>query len=167
MPDIYFTSTTPLLFQLTRPSRGVTSQQNFRPSEKIHFNSHALYVDISRAREKAVVYTDNKEKLERQTKDFARKVTSKDFSKKIEAMRERGGITNNDRYKAPQDQGKTLESALAQIEKHTQAPAMVKTWEQNMEAKQMRMQERQRAAEAAKAAEQARRKKSSEITFSR
>lgn len=128
---------------------------------------NALYVDISRAREKAVVYTDNKEKLERQTKDFARKVTSKDFSKKIEAMRERGGITNNDRYKAPQDQGKTLESALAQIEKHTQAPAMVKTWEQNMEAKQMRMQERQRAAEAAKAAEQARRKKSSEITFSR
>ena len=131
---------------------------------------NALYVDISRARETAVVYTDNKEKLERQTKDFARKVTSKDFSKKIEAMRERGGITNNDRYKAPQDQGKTLESALAQIEKHTQAPAMVKTWEQNMEAKQikqMRMQERQRAAEAAKAAEQARREKSSEITFSR
>ena len=140
---------------------------------------NALYVDISRAREKAVVYTDNKEKLEKQTKDFAHKVTSKDFEKRLSAMRERGGITNNDRYHAPQDNGKALEKALEQIEKHTPAPQMVKTWEQNIEAK--REQERQRAAEAArekaKAAEQAKAKqqapkvktveKAPEVTFSR
>lgn len=140
---------------------------------------NALYVDISRARHNAVVYTDNKEKLEKQTKDFAKKVTSKDFSAKLEAMRERGGISNNDRYHAPKDQGKALEKALEQIEKHTPAPKMVKTWEQNIEAK--REQERQRAAEAArqkaKAAEQAKAKqpaakvktveKSEGITFSR
>ena len=140
---------------------------------------NALYVDISRAREKAVVYTDNKEKLEKQTKDFAHKVTSKDFEKRLSAMRERGGITNNDRYHAPQDNGKALEKALEQIEKHTPAPQMVKTWEQNIEAK--REQERQRAAEAArekaKTAEQAKAKqqapkvktveKAPEVTFSR
>lgn len=136
---------------------------------------NALYVDISRAREKAVVYTDNKEKLEKQTKDFAHKVTSRDFEKRLEAMRDRGGITNNDRYHAPQDKGKALEKALAQIEKHTQAPAIVKEWGQNIEAK--REQERQRAAEVAKAAEQAKAKqkapvintvkKSEGITFSR
>ena len=92
-------------------------------------------------------------------------------------MRERGGISNNDRYHAPKDQGKALEKALAQIEKHTQAPSIVKEWGQNIEAKR----EQQRAAEAArqkaKAAEQAKAKqpaakvktveKSEGITFSR
>ena len=83
-------------------------------------------------------------------------------------MRERGGITNNDRYHAPQDKGKELERALKQIEQHTQ-PAIVKTWEKNIEAKR----ERQRAAEAAKAtAEQAPAKvktieKAPEITYIR
>lgn len=123
---------------------------------------NALYVDISRARENAVVYTDNKEKLEKQTKDFAHKATSRDFEKRLEAMRERGGITNNDRYHAPQDNGKALEKALEQIEKHTPAPQMVKTWEQNIEAK---------AAEQAKAKQQAPKvktvEKAPEITFVR
>ncbi len=138
---------------------------------------NALYVDISRAREKAVVYTDNKEKLEKQTKDFAKKVTSKDFSAKLEAMRERGGISNNDRYHAPQDNGKALEKALEQIEKHTPAPKMVKTWEQNIEAKREQQRAVQAAREKAKAAEQAKAKqpaakvktveKSEGITFSR
>lgn len=81
---------------------------------------NALYVDISRARENAVVYTDNKEKLEKQTKDFAHKVTSKDFEKRLSAMRERGGITNNDRYQAPdRNQAQAMRKALAQIQEHT------------------------------------------------
>lgn len=146
---------------------------------------NALYVDISRARHNAVVYTDSKERLEKQTKDFAQKVTSKDFEKRLEAMRERGGITNNDRYHAPQDKGKELERALKQIEQHTQAPAIVRTWEKNIEAKREaeaarvraeQERERQRAAEIAKreaakakeqerakAAEQAARKASAKV----
>lgn len=131
---------------------------------------NALYVDISRARENAVVYTDDKEKLEKQTKDFAHKVTSKDFEKRLEAMRERGGITNNDRYHAPQDKGKALENALKQIEQHTKAPAMVQEWGKNIEAKQE--QERQRAAKAAEQVKTKTKKvktveKSEGITFSR
>ena len=131
---------------------------------------NALYVDISRARENAVVYTDSKEKLEKQTKDFAHKVTSKDFEKRLEAMRERGGITNNDRYHAPQDKGKALENALKQIEQHTKAPAMVQEWGKNIEAKQE--QERQRAARAAEQVKTKTKKvktveKSEGITFSR
>lgn len=75
---------------------------------------NALYVDISRAKQEAVVYTDNKEMLEKQTREFAKKITSKDFSNKIAAMRKEGGIRNNDRYHAPnEDPAKKLEKALA------------------------------------------------------
>ena len=83
---------------------------------------NALYVDISRAKQKAVVYTDDKKKLEKQTKDFAKKITSKDFTKKIETMRAQGGVKNNDRYHAPdQDKNQALEKALKQINEHTLA----------------------------------------------
>ena len=111
---------------------------------------NTLYVDISRAKQKAVVYTDNKATLEKQTRDFAHKVTSKDFERKLTAMRERGGITNNDRYHAPQDKGRELEKAMAQIQEHTkETPAIVKEWEKRIEAK--REAERQKAAEIARA----------------
>ena len=106
---------------------------------------NALYVDISRAKQAAVVYTDDKAKLEKQTKEFAAKVTSRDFERKLEAMRERGGITNNDRYHAPQDQGKALEKALAQIEQHTKPPQVAQEWSKKAEAKR----EAERAAELA------------------
>ena len=96
---------------------------------------NALYVDISRARKKAVIYTDDKKKLEAQTKFFAFKVTSKDFEKKLEGMRERGGIRNNDWYKAPPDAGKILEKVLAEIEKHTQTPPIVQEWSRRAESK--------------------------------
>ena len=111
---------------------------------------NTLYVDISRAKQKAIVYTDNKATLEKQTRDFAHKVTSKDFERKLTAMRERGGITNNDRYHAPQDKGRELEKAMAQIQEHTkETPAIVKEWEKRIEAK--REAERQKAAEIARA----------------
>lgn len=81
---------------------------------------NALYVDISRAKQKAVVYTDDKKKLEKQTKEFAKKITSKDFTKKINTMRAQGGIKNNDRYHAPDtDKSQALEKALNQIKEHT------------------------------------------------
>ena len=82
----------------------------------IRQNRNALYVDISRAKEKAVVYTDSKERLEKQTRDFAKKITSKDFEKRILSM-ERAGVKNNDHYHAPKEKG--LETLLEQMKKHT------------------------------------------------
>ena len=106
---------------------------------------NALYVDISRAREKAVVYTDNKERLERQTKDFAKKVTSKDFSKRMDEMRERGGITNNDRYQAPdKHQAQAMKKALSQIQEHT--PQFVQEIRARKEAEKAKAAEQQREA---------------------
>ena len=105
---------------------------------------NALYVDISRAKREAVVYTDNKERLERQTKDFAKKVTSKDFEKRMDELRERGGITNNDRYQAPdKHQAQAMKKALSQIQEHT--PQFVQE-----------IRARRKEAEKAKAAEQQR-----------
>ena len=105
---------------------------------------NALYVDISRARQKAVVFTDNKEKLERQTRNFAKKVTSKDFESKIRAMREQQGIKNNDRYHAPdKDRSKELEKALSQIKEHTKPPLI------NRLEKVVEQREAQRVAQRA------------------
>lgn len=65
-------------------------------------NRNALYVDISRAKYEAVVYTDNKKKLERETKNFVKKVTGKDFSQKISGLRQMQSkdIAEKYRYKA-------------------------------------------------------------------
>lgn len=76
---------------------------------------NALYVDISRAKEKAIVYTDNKEKLEQQTKEFAKKVSSKDFIERIKQMDRGNRIENNDRYHAPE--AETTEKIIEKIEK--------------------------------------------------
>lgn len=46
-------------------------------------NRNALYVNISRAKFKAEVYTDDKKKLEKQTLNFAKKVNSADFREQI------------------------------------------------------------------------------------
>ncbi len=80
---------------------------------------NALYVDISRARENAIVYTDDKAKLERQTREFAKKVTGRDFARTLERMEREGGIRNNDRYHAPENGQEKLQKALREIEKHT------------------------------------------------
>ena len=80
---------------------------------------NALYVDISRAREKAVVYTDDKARLERQTRDFAKKITSADFSERLARMERQQGIRNNDRYHAPENEQQKIEKALRQIKEHT------------------------------------------------
>lgn len=81
---------------------------------------NALYVDISRAKAEAVVFTDNKKKLEKQTKNFAKKITGKDFAKKIETMKREGGIRNNDRYHAPKhDTAAELDKALKSVRTHT------------------------------------------------
>lgn len=94
---------------------------------------NALYVDISRAKTKAIVYTDDKQKLEKQTLEFAHKITSKDFSAKIQSMDRGNRIENNDRYHAPQPE--TTEKI---IEKMKQEPQKLK---------QYRAQEQQKARE--------------------
>ncbi len=65
-------------------------------------NRNALYVDISRAKYDAVVYTDDKQKLEQATKRFVKKVTGKDFAKKLSKMRQMQSddIIAKYRYKA-------------------------------------------------------------------
>jgi len=98
---------------------------------------NALYVDISRAKYNAIVYTDDKKKLEKQTRQFAHKITSKDFQRRIDQM-ERAGVQNNDRYHAPKR--KTAEQVLAEIAKHDkeasqlpQRPRRVLEYEKEME----------------------------------
>lgn len=61
---------------------------------------NAAYVDLSRAKQRAIVFTDSKERLEKQTKAFVKKVSSKDFAKRIERMVKRGYVVNNERYHA-------------------------------------------------------------------
>ena len=46
-------------------------------------NRNALYVNISRAKFKAEVFTDDKKKLEKQTLNFAKKINSADFKEQI------------------------------------------------------------------------------------
>ncbi len=83
-------------------------------------NRNKLYVDISRAKENAIVFTDNKAKLEEQTRNFAHKVTGKDFSNRIAQMRKNGGVKNNDRYHAPvRDLRDEMNRALNQVRIHT------------------------------------------------
>ncbi len=85
-------------------------------------NRNALYVDISRAKTHAVVVTDDKAKLERQTLDFAHKINSDDFKERITEM-QKAGIQNNDRYEDPDRESKqALEKALASIEKAYTTP---------------------------------------------
>ena len=83
-------------------------------------NRNQLYVDISRAKFEAVVYTDDKKKLEKQTERFADKVTSRDFSRRLARMEKQQGIRNNDRYHSPvESEQKRLEKHLRTIEEHT------------------------------------------------
>lgn len=91
-------------------------------------NRNALYVAISRARYKAILYTDNAAKLERQTMKWAKKITSKDFEKRLEELRQKGGIQNNDRYHAPiVDAQAQIDKALASIQIHTLQTAPVES----------------------------------------
>lgn len=81
---------------------------------------NALYVDISRAKKKSIIFTDNKQKLEKQTRSWAKKITNKDFADRISQLRAQDGITNNDRYRAPKrDWGTEMERALRGIRYHT------------------------------------------------
>lgn len=65
-------------------------------------NRNAAYVDLSRAKQRAIVFTDNKERLEKQTREFVKKVSSRDFAQRIQKMVRRGYVANNERYHVPE-----------------------------------------------------------------
>ena len=76
-------------------------------------NRNAAYVDLSRAKQRAIVFTDNKERLEKQTKAFVKKVSSRDFTERIQKMVRRGYVENNERYHVPEK--KSIGELLASV----------------------------------------------------
>lgn len=74
---------------------------------------NATYVDLSRAKQRAIVFTDNKERLEKQTKAFVKKVSSRDFAQRIQRMVRRGYVANNERYHVPEK--KSIGELLASV----------------------------------------------------
>ncbi len=73
---------------------------------------NALYVDISRAKTHAIVVTDDKKKLEHDTRDFAQKVTFKDFDP-----------TKQKAYHAPEvNNREQMEKLLDNVRRHTAPP---------------------------------------------
>ena len=65
-------------------------------------NRNAAYIDLSRAKQRAIVFTDNKERLEKQTREFVKKISSRDFAHRIQKMVHRGYVANNERYHVPE-----------------------------------------------------------------
>ena len=76
-------------------------------------NRNAAYVDLSRAKQRAIVFTDSKERLEKQTKAFVKKVSSHDFAERIQKMVRRGYVENNERYHVPEK--KSIGELLASV----------------------------------------------------
>lgn len=76
-------------------------------------NRNAAYVDLSRAKQRAIVFTDNKERLEKQTREFVKKVSSRDFAQRIQKMVRRGYVANNERYHVPEK--KSIGELLASV----------------------------------------------------
>ena len=125
---------------------------------------NALYVDISRAKEKAVVYTDNKPKLEKQTKEFAHKVTSKDFTERIQKMERGNRIENNDRYHAPEKM--TTEKVIQKMEQEPQRLTQYKTQEQQ-KAKELAQEQAQKLEQQKALERQKTIKRDTGMSFSR
>lgn len=72
-------------------------------------NRNALYVNVSRAKFKAEVYTDDKKKLEKQTLNFAKKINSEDFREQI-ASYKRAKLQNTNYVPADERAIKKLEA---------------------------------------------------------
>lgn len=68
----------------THKAQGITVDRvliNIDSNQAQMNTRNAFYVDISRARYDVTIYTDSKEKIKNQMKDFAQKLTSDDFKK--------------------------------------------------------------------------------------
>ena len=96
-------------------------------------NRNALYVNISRAKFKAEVYTDDKKKLEKQTLTFAKKINSADFKEQI-ASYKRAKLQNTNYVPADERAIKKLEADFEAKEIPKIEPTTMKI-EKNIEAK--------------------------------
>ena len=68
----------------THKAQGITVDRVLihMDSRQAHMNNrNAYYVDVSRARREAKIFTDNAAEIRKQVRDFARKLTSEDFAK--------------------------------------------------------------------------------------
>lgn len=96
-------------------------------------NRNALYVNISRAKFKAEVFTDDKKKLEKQTLNFAKKINSADFREQI-ANYKRAKLQNTNYVPADERTMQKLEADFEAKEIPKIEPTTMKI-EKNIEAK--------------------------------
>ena len=96
-------------------------------------NRNALYVNISRAKFKAEVFTDDKKKLEKQTLNFAKKINSADFREQI-ASYKRAKLQNTNYVPADERTMQKLEADFEAKEIPKIEPTTMKI-EKNIEAK--------------------------------
>lgn len=96
-------------------------------------NRNALYVNISRAKFKAEVFTDDKKKLEKQTLTFAKKINSADFKEQI-ASYKRAKLQNTNYVPADERTMQKLEADFEAKEIPKIEPTTIKI-EKNIEAK--------------------------------
>lgn len=98
-------------------------------------NRNALYVNISRAKFKAEIFTDDKKKLEKQTLTFAKKINSADFQEQI-ASYKRAKLQNTNYVPADERTMQKLETDFEakEIPKIEPTTTTMKT-EKDIEAK--------------------------------
>lgn len=96
-------------------------------------NRNALYVNISRAKFKAEIFTDDKKKLEKQTLTFAKKINSADFQEQI-ASYKRAKLQNTNYVPADERTMQKLEADFDAKEIPKIEPTTMKI-EKNIEAK--------------------------------
>lgn len=98
-------------------------------------NRNALYVNISRAKFKAEIFTDDKKKLEKQTLTFAKKINSADFQEQI-ASYKRAKLQNTNYVPADERTMQKLEADFEAKEIPKIEPTtMTMKIEKNIEAK--------------------------------
>ena len=96
-------------------------------------NRNALYVNISRAKFKAEIFTDDKKKLEKQTLTFAKKINSADFQEQI-ASYKRAKLRNTNYVPVDERTMQKLEADFEAKEIPKIEPTTMKI-EKNIEAK--------------------------------
>lgn len=97
-------------------------------------NRNALYVNISRAKFKAEVYTDDKKKLEKQTLTFAKKINSADFKEQI-ASYKRAKLQNTNYVPADERAIKKLEADFEAKEVPKKEDYQISLEKENIEEK--------------------------------
>ena len=97
-------------------------------------NRNALYVNISRAKFKAEVYTDDKKKLEKQTLNFAQKINSEDFREQI-ASYKRAKLQNTNYVPADERAIKKLEADFEAKEVPKKEDYQISLEKENIEEK--------------------------------